>query len=175
MVVLWEDACHYRVDEIEQHSTLAPRLPSVMSEEGKKEGRKQARSLYASCHRLLFTHYDATISLYHQVSAVSFRTVWECVCVCVLVVRTLLFLLTGMNILLAWECSELRLGKGRAEKEKTNDSRGEAPIYNPDGANTGLPRLYASLTPQIMFLCRTPTLSGPPQLIWYTQQWMNRI
>lgn len=40
-----------------------------------------------------------------------------------------------MNIPLAWECSELRLGKRRLEKEKMDDSRGEVywtpPIYNP--------------------------------------------
>ena len=40
-----------------------------------------------------------------------------------------------MNTPLAQECAELRLGKGRAEKEKKNDRREEAhwtpSIYNP--------------------------------------------
>lgn len=82
-----------------------------------------------------------------------------------------------MNIPLAWECGELRLGKERAE-EKINDSRCGAhwtpSIYNPTTSvhtegekpeidqtrpveeNQELAHLYASLLPQIMFLWSSP-------------------
>lgn len=49
----------------------------------------------------------------------------------------ILFLLTGMNTLLGWECGELRPWRRRVEeRERENDRRGEAhwtpSIYHPD-------------------------------------------
>lgn len=58
-------------------------------------------------------------------------------CTIDLVVPVILFLLTGMNTLLVWECGEPRPERRRVEeKERKNDRRGEAhrtpPIYHPD-------------------------------------------
>lgn len=60
-----------------------------------------------------------------------------CKCAVDLAVPVILFLLTGMNTLLVWECGEPRPERRREEeKERKNDRRGEAhrtpPIYHPD-------------------------------------------
>lgn len=77
-----------------------------------------------SCYRLPFPHWKAVL----------FSIVCALLSVHMRLCLNGYFLLTGMNIPLAWECGEMRLGKERAEKEM-NDSRHEAhwtpSIYTP--------------------------------------------